>query len=154
MPPPFPLYKGPLAAVGWGGAARENRTKSSSGPGRDLTPVPRSRRLANSHWLPWTVATAMLLALSACGGGYDEYTISDVWGNEETVRVPIGDSPSQVSSFAYLAELVEGDGITPGQRSCLQTHYNGRMMTGSVELPSVAAREALEICGFAAVAGG
>ena len=96
----------------------------------------------------------MLLALSACGGGYDEYTISDVWGNEETVRVPIGDSPSQVSSFAYLAELVEGGGITPGQRSCLQTHYNGRMMTGSAELPSVAAREALEICGFPAVAGG
>lgn len=146
--------RGVLTAVGRDGGARENRTKSSPGPGRNLIPAPGSPRLATKRWILWTIATATLLALSACGGGYDEYVISDVWGNEETVRVPLGESPSQVSSFAYLAELVEGDGITPGQRSCLQTHYNGRMMTGSVELPSVAAREALEICGFPALAGG
>ena len=68
-------------------------------PMRTGTLVPVSRRSVVHRWNLRIIGLATLMALSACGsGGYDEYRITDAWGNQETIRVPIGKSPGEVSS--------------------------------------------------------
>ena len=103
---------------------------------------------------PRRVLLTALLIVSACGGlTYDEYRVSDAWGNQETVMVPQGKTVAEISSFAHLADLLGGSALSTGDRACLMINYNGPMLVGSSDEPSVVARRALETCGFPVLAG-